>query len=65
MRTQSKAPYRRASEQVGIRIKPKFYSQLVAWIERQPEDLSKPEAMRRLAAIGLSKASGRTVNADD
>lgn len=40
-------------EQVAVRVHPPMMSVLDEWRDRQIERLSRPEAMRRLAAMAL------------
>jgi hypothetical protein len=56
--------YRAPSHALYVRLKPKLISGLLAWIDKQPEDLTLQDALRRLAAIGLSSASGTSPAAD-
>lgn len=45
-------------KQMQVRLHTPFISQLDQWIEKQGEWMSRPEALRRLARIGLT-ASGQ------
>jgi len=38
---------------IGVRLQPDQLTALDAWINHQPETLSRPEAVRRLMEIGL------------
>jgi hypothetical protein len=38
---------------VGVRLQPDQLAALDAWIEHQPDSLSRPEAVRRLIELGL------------
>jgi hypothetical protein len=38
---------------VGVRLYPEMESQLDAWIKRQDDEPSRPEAIRRLVQVGL------------
>jgi len=38
---------------VGVRLQPAQLASLDAWIRHQPDNLSRPEAVRRLVAQGL------------
>jgi hypothetical protein len=42
---------------IGVRLYPEMEGQLDAWIERQDDSPSRPEAIRRLVQLGLT-ASG-------
>jgi hypothetical protein len=42
---------------IGVRLYPEMEGQLDAWIERQNDSPSRPEAIRRLVQLGLT-ASG-------
>jgi len=39
--------------QIQVRLQPPELEALDAWIERQPEPMSRPEAIRRLIAASL------------
>jgi len=38
---------------IGVRLQPDQLTALDAWINHQPDTLSRPEAVRRLMEIGL------------
>ena len=38
---------------IGVRIRPDQLAALDSWIKHQPDELSRPEAVRRLMEIGL------------
>jgi hypothetical protein len=38
---------------VLVRLEPNHFDALDAWIAKQPVELSRPEAIRRLVEIGL------------
>lgn len=38
---------------IGVRLQPDQLASLDAWIQHQPDKLSRPEAIRRLAEKGL------------
>lgn len=38
---------------IGVRLYPEMESSLTAWIERQADKPSRPEAIRRLVELGL------------
>lgn len=38
---------------VGVKIPPDELAEIDAWIGRQPKEMSRPEALRRLAKIAL------------
>jgi cytochrome c553 len=42
-----------AGTMVGVRLQPDQLTALDAWIEHQPDTLSRPEAVRRLIEKGL------------
>jgi hypothetical protein len=55
-------PYpRRRSETLGhqlqVRAQPRLLELIDAWIARTGESMSRPEALRRLATIGLSASN--------
>lgn len=39
---------------VGVRLPPAQVERLDGWISEQPEVMSRPEALRRLAELGLA-----------
>jgi len=41
------------AESVHLRILPEQSAALDAWIAKQPDELTRPEAIRRLVEIGL------------
>jgi hypothetical protein len=59
---------RRRSEKLGrallVRAQPPLVAQIDTWIARNGESMSRPEALRRLATIGLS-ASEKAVRSGD
>lgn len=38
---------------IGVRLQPDQLGAVDAWINHQPDDLSRPEAVRRLIELGL------------
>lgn len=40
-------------EQIVVRMQPKPLAALDGWIERQAEEMTRPEAIRRLVELGL------------
>ena len=58
MTTTARKPYTRSTTAVFVRVAPELQDQLRAWVEIQPPDnrLTLPEALRRLAELGLGLA---------
>ena len=55
-------------ELIGVRIQPDQMSSLDAWISYQDDELSRPEAIRRLVELGLAdahRARARSKTASD
>jgi hypothetical protein len=58
-RKQRGPPTTGKGESLNVRLQPTEMAALDAWIAKQREELSRPEAIRRLVAAGLKAKAGR------